>query len=99
MAREMMQFTDGEYYTVLDREYGHTAIDLLPRQKESVEGCREAIDRINAWRRSEENTWESLKPEQFLIAVVKWNKMYYADGSFMESNEKVKVLEMYPETL
>ena len=98
MAREIMGFKDGQYYTVVDKRYGHRAIDLLPRQQESVEGCREAIDKVNNWRRSAENTW-GVEPEQFYIAVVKWNKSYYTDGTFCESNEKVKVLEMYPEQI
>ena len=95
MAREINRFIDGEYYTVVDKQYGHRTIDLLPRQQESIEGCREAIDNINEWRRSEENRW-GLKPEQFYIAVVKWNRSYYKDGTFCESNEKVKVVEIYP---
>lgn len=98
MVREYKNFIDGEYYTVVDRKYGHRALDLLPTETESVEGCRAGIDRVNAWRRSDANRFD-IKPEQFLIAVVKWNRSYYSDGSFMEYNEKVRVLELYPGSL
>ena len=98
MAREIKGFRDGQYYTVIDKQYGHRAIDVLPSEQESVEGCRKAIDRVNNWRRSDANIWD-VKPEQFYIAIGIWNKSYYADGTFCESNEKVKVLEVYPEQI
>lgn len=98
MAREIKGFRDGQYYTVIDKKYGYRAVDVLPDEQKSIEGCMKAIDRVNNWRRSEENL-VGAKPEQFYIATVIWNKSYYADGTFCESNEKVKVLKVYPENI
>ena len=82
----------GEKYEVADIHYGHRCLDTNPRQEESVEGCREAIDRRNAWAAENDHP-----QEQYLIIHTTWTRGITPNCEYFVSfSENVSVVELYP---
>ena len=89
-------FYDGEYFKVMYRS-GHGWLNTNPADEQSIEACRAAIDRRNAWAQGNSAATDAgIRPEQFMIVKHIWNKSYFLDGTFMESNEKCMFIELYP---
>ena len=83
----------GDRYEVANIKTGYRCLDTLPRQEESVEGCREAIDRRNAWAVENDHP-----QEQYLIIHTTWTRVFTPNCNyFVSSNETVTVVELYPQ--
>lgn len=91
-----IDFYEGEFFKVVDMN-GRGGIITNPDDEKSVEGCRAAIDRRNAWAQGNAAAYDvGCKPQQYLIVKHIWNRCFYPDGTFMEENTKVKTVEVYP---
>lgn len=91
MAQKSFRHTEGENYLV---ESTSARLRTTPKQEESIEGCREAIDESNKRAVS-----LGYKAERWMIIHRIWNRTYFPDGTFKEANEKTVFVEFYPPEL
>lgn len=86
----------GMYYKVLDLNGVLDAV--LPGQQnrgryDSLENCREVIDRDNENRKK-----HGLPTKRRVIAMFYWERNYNPDGTFKELIETTTAIETYPAT-